>query len=188
MPKVTVTFSEAQARAVNAALAFAHTCETAAEQRAARNARVMLQSAMEGRGVALIEPEPTDGPVVAYGEPGVGHDIANHDLVLTWRKPAGFETAVEARIPVEAITDFIRQSANVGMSALEGAITAIGYGECETCKNVRLVDVELSGGRKSNAPCPTCRGSKRLTSAKVLTKVPTVGPKVKPRVETGWAL
>ncbi len=194
--KVTVTFSEAQARALNVVLAFAEGeppsdrgIVNAAEQRAVRNARVMLRSAMEGSKVALIEPEPTKGPALAYGGPSVHADIANFDLQLWWRKPLDPENAVEVRIPIEEIPRFLSQVTNQAMNCMESAVQSIGYGDCEACRNIRLVDVELSGGRKTNTECPTCRanGGPRITTTSVLRGAPTVGPKVKPEV-ADWVL
>jgi hypothetical protein len=115
-------------------------------------------------------------------------DSANHDLRIWWRKPLGHEPSVEARIPVEDVPHFVRQVGNQAMIAIEGAVQAIGYGDCETCKNARLVHVE-SHGRMTSVECPDCRknGKPRTTTTSVLRSAPTIGPKVKPEVQD-WVL
>ena len=200
MPRnVTVTLSPAQARAVNAVLAYADSGEpeeaglrTERDQEMVRRARAALQAAMEGNRLHLVEPDPEPGPVRAYGSPGIQSAGGNHDLLLIWRKPLDFQPSVEARIPVEDIPDFLRQVTSTGVHCIQDALTGIGYGDCGRCGNTRLVDVEVHG-RRSNTRCPDCKervDGAHITAEKVLREAPTIGPKIPHSwvKDEGWVL
>lgn len=108
-----------------------------------------------------------------YGAPGVDYDPANYDIILKWYVMA--DGVAEARIPVEALTGFLRQVTSTVTYALEGAAQSIAMGDCDYCENFRLVEVPGTVGTKQ-VYCPECNVSGRSIP---FANAPIIGPKVK---------
>lgn len=82
----------------------------------------------------------------------------DHGLVLKFydSDSPGFQAVFEYVVDPKDQPDFLRDLANAVTTNLKEVATNYLQGDCETCKNVRLVDVELPSGRKTNAHCPDC--------------------------------
>lgn len=52
--------------------------------------------------------------------------------------------------------DFLRSVANLVATNLSDVAQDLVRGDCPTCRNRRLVDVELPNGRVTNEYCPDC--------------------------------
>lgn len=96
-----------------------------------------------------------------------------HRLKIT--KWIDFESGEKVEILIEPkdIPDFMRDVASHGGHALVDVARAISYGDCETCRNIRLVDTVLPGNRKSNKACPDCREGKHIPEP--FSEYPIVG-------------
>lgn len=88
----------------------------------------------------------------------VGVNNASHDCALeltVWdRDMAGVERTV--RIAVEDVTQFMADVVRHGGYALRDAARRLEVGDCRTCNNTGLVDVEKRG-RSAAVNCPDCR-------------------------------
>lgn len=68
--------------------------------------------------------------------------------------------------------EFMAKVAHEGHYSVMDAMTAVHYGDCATCKNVRLIEVPRPGSpRMERVHCPTCSGP----GSKGLPPVPQVG-------------
>lgn len=109
-----------------------------------------------------------------YGAPSVDHDPTNYDTVLKWFVLG--DTVVEVRIPVEDAASALRDLSRNLTYAMEDAARNIAQGDCDYCKNIRLVEAPGPGNRTQQVYCPECNPTGHNTP---FANAPIVGPKVK---------
>lgn len=86
---------------------------------------------------------------------GVQHDGDNRVLISVCTDVLTGEGMV-LRLEPAAALDLLADLANQTRYSATRAAQDIQIGDCETCRNTRLVDVPAPGGRVSNDRCPDC--------------------------------
>jgi hypothetical protein len=90
------------------------------------------------------------------------------NLTLGWwimvGSKGGTRDVAHCNIPAHSIPTFLSDVTRDAMYVLRDVGKAIAYGDCGTCGNRRLVDIEVHG-RPSNKNCPDCREGKRVPEA-----------------------
>lgn len=90
---------------------------------------------------------------------GWGADTNHHVVRLSWHElvpaPVGVQSHETLLSPLDALA-LSRSLAAAAASALEQQLSDALAGECETCGNLRMVDVPKSAGRTEREHCPDC--------------------------------
>lgn len=77
------------------------------------------------------------------------------DQNITLTAWVDFDHPIRIQMDLPGALDLLRDLANVTTSAATSAVTNIKRGDCPTCRNRRLVDVQR-GTRTTNDHCPDC--------------------------------
>lgn len=100
-------------------------------------------------------------PIVYAGPVSVDHDIRDGAVTLSvWQREDGSSELgqrITFRVQPRDLPALVRDvAAQVGY-AMDDTVRELAYGDCDTCGNVRLVEVPTHGGRMTNTECPDCR-------------------------------
>jgi hypothetical protein len=100
--------------------------------------------------------ESTDTERLADPSISVDRDGNNNVQVTIWTDIINGE-ALRIRLSPGAAATLLRDLSNQVTYSLTGVAMSIARGDCETCRNTRMVQVPAPGGRMDNAHCPDCR-------------------------------
>lgn len=102
------------------------------------------------------------GPQTAVTASMVGVD-RNHitnalELQVYARGEDDTPQQIRITVPVDLIPNFMASVVQTGGYVMTDVADAWRRGDCDTCGNLRLVDVTRPNGHKTNTYCPDCTG------------------------------
>jgi hypothetical protein len=100
----------------------------------------------------------TDEPLALGAPMSINVDHVTKDVVLTWYKSdSSLGRKAVARIEPKDLLEVISNLTREGMYALRDVATAIAWGDCDRCGNVRLITVPgIVEGSTTQVRCPAC--------------------------------